>query len=76
MPAELSIVIPSVNGKNCLLPCLERVEQQTIRDSLEVIVCDRLQDDTAETVRQRFPNVRVENSPEDALRFRNCAGTG
>jgi glycosyltransferase involved in cell wall biosynthesis len=66
MPAELSIVIPSVNGKDSLLPCLERVEQQTIRDSLEVIVCDRLQDDTAETVRQRFPNVRVEHSPDGA----------
>jgi hypothetical protein len=61
MPAELSIVIPSVNGKALLVPCLERIEQQTIRDSLEVIVCDRLRDDTAETVRQRFPGVTVES---------------
>jgi glycosyltransferase involved in cell wall biosynthesis len=66
MPARLSIVIPSVNGKQWLVPCLERVEQQTIRDSLEVIVCDRLGDSTAEAVRQRFPNVQVEISPDGA----------
>ncbi len=65
MPAELSIVIPSVNGKDWLLPCLERVERQTIRDAIEVIVCDRLHDDTAETVRQRFPHVRIENNADD-----------
>ena len=66
MPAQLSIVIPSVNGKPWLLPCLERIEQQTIRDSLEVIVCDRLRDDTAEAVRQQFPKVQVESSPDGA----------
>jgi glycosyltransferase involved in cell wall biosynthesis len=66
MPARLSIVIPSVNGKQWLVPCLERVEQQTIRDSLEVIVCDRLGDSTAEAVRQWFPNVQVEISPDGA----------
>jgi hypothetical protein len=66
MPAQLSIVIPSVNGKSWLLPCLERVEQQTIRDSIEVIVCDRLRDETAEAVRQRFPNVQLECSPDGA----------
>jgi glycosyltransferase involved in cell wall biosynthesis len=66
MPAELSIVIPSVNGEKWLMPCLERIEQQTIRESLEVIVCGGLRDDTAETVRQRFPHVRVESSPDGA----------
>jgi glycosyltransferase involved in cell wall biosynthesis len=63
MSAELSIVIPSINGERWLMPCLERVEQQTIRDSLEVIVCDGLRDDSAETVRQRFPHVLVESGP-------------
>jgi hypothetical protein len=66
MPAVLSIVIPSVNGKQWLMPCLERVEQQTIRDSLEVIVCDRLRDGTADAARQRFPNIQVESSPDGA----------
>jgi glycosyltransferase involved in cell wall biosynthesis len=59
MPADLSIVIPSVNGKQFLVPCLERVEQQSIRKSIEVIVCDRLPDDTAEVVRERFPEVSI-----------------
>ena len=57
-------MIPSVNGKTWLVPCLERVERQTIRNSLEVIVCDRLRDDTAEIVRQQFPDVQVESSPD------------
>jgi glycosyltransferase involved in cell wall biosynthesis len=63
---ELSIVIPSVNGKQFLLPCLERVEQQSIRDSIEVIVCDRLGEDTVGAVRERFPNVCVVNGLANA----------
>ncbi len=56
---ELSIVIPSVNGKQFLIPCLERIGQQTIRDSVEVIVCNRLADGTADTVREQFPAATV-----------------
>jgi glycosyltransferase involved in cell wall biosynthesis len=66
MPAELSIVIPSVNGKDFLVPCLERVQQQTIRELLEVIVCDRLGEETAAAVRQRFPDISVESSLDRA----------
>ena len=45
MNPQLSVVIPSVNGKQWILNCLERLHQQTAADSLEIIVCDRLQDD-------------------------------
>ena len=44
MNPQLSIVIPSVNGKRWILDCLERLQQQTAADTLEIIVCDRLQD--------------------------------
>ena len=65
MNPQLSVVIPSVNGKQWILNCLERLHQQTAADSLEIIVCDRLQDDAAETIRKRFPDVRVELNPPD-----------
>ena len=65
MNPQLSVVIPSVNGKQWILDCLERLQQQTAADSLEIIVCDRLQDDAAETIRRRFPDVRVEPNPRD-----------
>ena len=66
MNPQLSVVIPSVNGEPWILHCLERLHRQTAADSLEIIVCDRLPDDTAETIRKRFPGVRVEPSPRDA----------
>ncbi len=65
MNPQLSVVIPSVNGKPWILNCLERLYQQTAADSLEIIVCDRLQDDATETIRKRFPDVRVEPNPPD-----------
>ena len=65
MNPQLSVVIPSVNGKPWILNCLERLHQQTAADSLEIIVCDRLQDDATETIRKRFPDVRVEPNPPD-----------
>ena len=65
MNPQLSVVVPSVNGKPWILHCLERLHRQTAADSLEIIVCDRLPDDTAETIRKRFPEVRVESSPPD-----------
>ncbi len=82
MNPQLSVVIParfsslcvksqSLNGKPWILNCLERLYQQTAADSLEIIVCDRLQDDAiqewsaTETIRKRFPDVRVEPNPPD-----------
>ena len=66
MNPQLSVVIPSVNGKPWILHWLERLYQQTAVDSLEIIVCDRLPDDTGETIRKRFPGVRMDPSPRDA----------
>ncbi len=65
MNPQLSIVIPSVNGKQWILDCLEKLQQQTAADTLEIVVCDRLQDGAAETIRKRFPDVRVESNPHD-----------
>lgn len=79
MDPQLSVVIASVNGKAWILECLAQLEQQSVRESLEVIVCDRLGDDTAEAVRCRFPWVHVECAPHHtsipALRWRGmkCA---
>ncbi len=61
MKPELSVVIPSVNGKRFVLECLEALEEQNNREAIEVIVCDRLRDGTAEAIRERFPWVKVES---------------
>ena len=61
MKPELSVVIPSVNGKRFVLECLEALEEQNNREAIEVIVCDRLRDGAAEAIRRRFPWVKVES---------------
>ena len=55
MSPRLSVVIASVNGLGCIVECLEKLEAQTARDQMEVIVVDRRTDGTAEAVARRFP---------------------
>jgi hypothetical protein len=62
MPAELSVVVPSVNGLGDLLGCLEALEAQT-DVALEPIVVDRLGENVRDAVRRRFPSARVIGVP-------------
>jgi len=61
MQPELSVVIPSVNGERFILECLEALEKQNHRETIEVIVCNRLRDSAAEVIKRRFPWVQVES---------------
>lgn len=78
---ELSVVIPSVNGLGDLLGCLEAVERLRTSLRLEVVVVDRLGGEVADTVRRRFPEVRLLPTAPDAtipqmrdLAFREVRG--
>jgi hypothetical protein len=62
MAAELSVVVPSVNGLGDLLGCLEALEAQT-DVALEPIVVDRLGENVRDAVRRRFPSARVIGVP-------------
>lgn len=55
---ELSVVVPSVNGPDVLLECLEALGK--VEDAaLEVLVIDRCGDAVRRAVHARFPRVRV-----------------
>lgn len=58
-PAELTVVIPSVNGLGDLIGCLEAVDRLRDGIQLEVVVVDRLGESVREAVRSRFPDMRV-----------------
>jgi hypothetical protein len=62
MAAELSVVVPSVNGLGDLLGCLEALEAQT-DVALEPIVVDRLGENVRDAVRRRFPSARLIGVP-------------
>jgi hypothetical protein len=62
MAAELSVVVPSVNGLGDLLGCLEALEAQA-DVALEPIVVDRLGENVRDAVRRRFPSARVIGVP-------------
>jgi GT2 family glycosyltransferase len=54
-----SVVIPNLNGRRFLGPCLDALTAQTDRD-LETIVVDNGSDDgSVSFLRERFPDVRV-----------------
>lgn len=64
--AQLSVVVPSVNGIDDLTATLTALERQRDDVSLEVLVVDRLGEALRDAVRRRFPCVRILAVPEDA----------
>jgi hypothetical protein len=57
--AELSVVVPSVNGWNDLEGCLAALEEERSDAALEVLVVDRIGPELRAQVAERFPWVRV-----------------
>lgn len=63
---QLSVIVPTWNGRGFLDGCLASLEAQTARESMEVIVVDNgSADDTREMVAERYPSVRVIALPEN-----------
>jgi GT2 family glycosyltransferase/glycosyltransferase involved in cell wall biosynthesis len=76
LPAGISVVIPSRNGRTLLEQCLPQVLAQLDPPLSEVIVVDNGSDDgSASFVRERFPSVRVIEVPEP-LSFARAANHG
>jgi hypothetical protein len=65
MAAELSVVVPSVNGLGDLIGCLTALEAQATDARLEMIVVDRLGDAIRQEVAKRFPTATVIAVPPD-----------
>ena len=64
MPAELSVVVPSVNGLGDLVGCIAALEAQSdVRP--EILVVDRLGEEVRAEVGRRFPNAKVIAVPSD-----------
>lgn len=57
---RLSVVISSHNAVHVIEECLAALEADSGRDRAEIIVADSSTDGTAELVRRRFPDVRLE----------------
>jgi glycosyltransferase involved in cell wall biosynthesis len=60
---ELSVIVPSVNGADDLLPCLAALQRASRDTSLEVVVADRCGPSLRELVQQQYPDVRVLAAP-------------
>ena len=61
--AQLSVVIPSVNGLGDLTGCLDAVLAQRTDATLEVLVADRCGEPLRAEVRRRYPDVRLLAAP-------------
>ena len=59
MSAELSVVVPSVNGLGDLIGCLAALEAQAPEVDIETIVVDRLGPSVQQEVARAFPRARV-----------------
>jgi GT2 family glycosyltransferase len=71
LPTGISVIIPSRSGRELLAQCIPRIEGAD-----EVIVVDNGSDDgTAEFLRERFPNVLIEQSGP-ALSFSAAVNRG
>ena len=59
----LSVVVPSVNGREDLLGCLAALERQREDVDVEILVADRCGSDLRSEVRRIFPFVQVLEAP-------------
>lgn len=64
--ADLSVVIPSVNGWGDLEGCLRALMEQDGEVEVEVLVADRVGETVRARVRQRWPGVRILEASADA----------
>lgn len=51
---KVSLIIPVYNASNCILRCLESISQQTIRDSIELILVDDCSTDGGLSIAREF----------------------
>jgi Glycosyl transferase family 2 len=65
MAAELSVVVPSVNGLGDLIGCLTALEAQATDARLEMIVVDRLGAGVRQEIAKRFPTAKLIPVPPD-----------
>jgi glycosyltransferase involved in cell wall biosynthesis len=66
-PVKVSVIISSYNQKHVIFTALESVLQQKTSFPFEVIVVESTGDDTAQLVRERFPDVCVLELKERAF---------
>jgi GT2 family glycosyltransferase len=59
VPARTSIVIPNLNGRRFLGPCLDAVRGQTDPDHEAIVVDNGSDDGSVAFLREHFPHVRV-----------------
>jgi glycosyltransferase involved in cell wall biosynthesis len=59
---DVSVVIPCFRSRDTIARTLESILQQDFTGTMEVLVADSSDDDTAQWIRQNFPNVTVHHS--------------
>jgi len=64
---KVSVVIPSYNSEETIVPCLESVLRQQCDFPFEVIVVDSSGDRTPELIQNKFPEVRLIHLPKRTL---------
>lgn len=61
---DISVVIPAYKGERTIVDCLESIDVATRGRRREVIVVDSSADGTPDIVTQRFPDVKLIQSPQ------------
>ena len=56
---KVTVIIPNHNGKKFLKPCLDSLEQQTIKNFEMIVVDNGSEDDSVEYIKNSFPLVQV-----------------
>ncbi len=54
-----AVIIPNLNGRDFLEPCLRSLRSQTVQDFTVVVIDNGSTDDSVSYIREHFPEVRV-----------------
>ena len=55
----ISVIVPSYNSEATIVPCLQSILNQDIKEPYEVIVVDSSSDQTQELIKKYFPTVKL-----------------
>ncbi len=77
MGALISVIVPVYNGQDCLINCIESIQQQTYPDKEIILVDDGSTDHTGEICRdllERYDNIRLISLKDEGVSVARNAG--
>ena len=67
MMEKISVIVPSYNSSETIIPCLKSLSEQDFEDDYEIIVVDSSSDGTEKKISELFPRIKLIHLAEKTI---------